>query len=360
MNEKIKKLEETIDTLVNKEGTIYFFTLDTKNAPNGEVKYIYDLALSLLEMGYKVRMLHQEDEFVGPLEWLGEKYSVLQHVNVKDENVVVTLSDFVFIPEVFSNVMSQTKTLPCKRIMIYYNPDYFTDYMPVGVTLSDLNVYDAITTNETLKEKLKSYFPNINVRVVRPSISNAFVNDDEPKKLIVNVITPTANEVNDVVKPFYWKYPVYKWLSFRDLKGIPQNTLADVMREGAITVWVDDNTNNAQMALEALKSGSILIAKVPQVVPEWMMENGEYRFGIIWVDSYDMLHDVIASVVRGWTRDEIVDKYLQMSSEVSGLYLSEHQKMDIEKQVINGIFENTINTYRQILAAENNNVKNEE
>lgn len=360
MNEKIKKLEETIDTLVNKEGTIYFFTLDTKNAPNGEVKYIYDLALSLLEMGYKVAMLHQEDEFVGPLEWLGEKYSVLQHVNVKDENVVVTPSDFVFIPEVFSNVMSQTKTLPCKRIMIYYNPDYFTDYMPVGVTLSDLNVYDAITTNETLKERLRSYFPNINVRVVRHSISDAFVNDDEPKKLIVNVITPTANEVNDIVKPFYWKYPVYKWLSFRDLKGIPQNMLADVMREGAITVWVDDNTNNAQMALEALKSGSILIAKVPQVVPEWMMENGEYRFGIIWVDSYDMLHDIIASVVRGWTRDEIVEKYLQMSSEVSGLYLSEHQKMDIEKQVINGIFENTINTYRQILAAENNNVKNEE
>lgn len=360
MNEKIKKLEETIDTLVNKEGTIYFFTLDTKNAPNGEVKYIYDVALSLLDMGYKVTMLHQEDEFIGPFEWLGEKYSVLQHVNVKEANVVVTPSDFVFIPEVFSNVMSQTKTLPCKRIMIYYNPDYLTDYMPVGVTLSDLNIYDAITTNDTLQERLKSYFPNVNVRVVRPSIDEVFANDDEPKKLIVNIITPTANEVNDIVKPFYWKHPIYKWVSFRDLKGIPQNILADVMREAAITVWVDDNTNNAQMALQALKSGSILIAKVPQVTPEWMLEDGEYRFGIIWVDSYDMLHDVIASVIRGWTRDEIVDKYLHMSTEVSGLYLPEHQKIDIEKQVVNDVFESTINTYRQILAAENNNVNNEE
>ena len=360
MNEKIKKLEETIDTLVNKEGTIYFFTLDTKNAPNGEVKYIYDVALSLLDMGYKVTMLHQEDEFVGPFEWLGEKYSVLQHVNVKEANVVVTPSDFVFIPEVFSNVMSQTKTLPCKRIMIYYNPAYLTDYMPVGVTMSDLNIYDAITTNETLMNKLKGYFPNLNVRVVRPSISDVFTNNDEPKKLIVNLITPTANEVNDIVKPFYWKNPLYKWLSFRDLKGIPQVMLADVMREAAITVWVDDMTNNGQMALEALKSGSILIAKVPQVTPEWMLENNEYRFGIIWVDSYDMLHDVIASVVRGWTRDEIIDKYLSMSSEVENIYLLEYQKMDIEKQIVGDVFESTINTYRQILAAENNNIKNVE
>ena len=360
MNEKIKKLEETIETMVNKDGNVYFFTLDTKNAPNGEVKYIYDIALSLLNMGYKVTMLHQEDEFVGPIEWLGDKYSVLVHKNVKDENVVVTPSDFVFIPEVFSNVMSQTKTLPCKRIMIYYNPAYLTDYMPVGVTMNDLNIYDAITTNETLKDKLKSYFPNLNIKVIRPSISELFFNNDEPKKLIVNLITPTANEVNDIVKPFYWKNPLYKWLSFRDLKGIPQDTLADVMREAAFTVWVDDITNNAQMALEALKSGSILIAKVPQTTPEWMFENNDYRFGIIWVDSYDMLHDVIASVVRGWTRDDIVEKYLTMSSEVKNIYLPEYQKTDIERQIVDGIFESTISTYRQILAAENNNVKNEE
>jgi hypothetical protein len=244
--------------------------------------------------------------------------------------------------------------------MIYYNPTYLIDYMPVGVTMSDLNIYDAITTNETLMNKLKGYFPNLNVRVVRPSISDVFTNNDEPKKLIVNLITPTANEVNDIVKPFYWKNPLYKWLSFRDLKGIPQVMLADVMREAAITVWVDDMTNNGQMALEALKSGSILIAKVPQVTPEWMLENNDYRFGIIWVDSYDMLHDVIASVVRGWTRDEIIDKYLSMSSEVENIYLLEYQKMDIEKQIVGDVFESTINTYRQILAAENNNIKNVE
>ena len=358
MNEKIEKLESIISEIVNKEGKLYFFTLDTKNAPNGEVRYIYDIALSLLDMGYKVEMLHQEDEFIGPFEWLGEKYSVLEHKNIKDENVVVTPSDFLFIPEVFSNVMGQTKALPCKRIMIYYSPSYFVDFMPVGATLMDLNIHDAITTNDVLKERLKGYFPNLNVRVIRPSIRECFVNDGKPKKLIVNVLTSNANEVNDIVKPFYWKNPAYKWVSFRDLKGITQPMLADIMREAAITVWVDDYTNNAQTALEALKSGSLLIAKIPQVTPEWMLEEGEHRFGIIWVDSYDMLHDILSSVIRGWTRDEIIEKYLHMSEEVSNVLTPEMQKNDIEKYIINGIVEDTLNTYKQILSAEKNNEKN--
>lgn len=360
MNEKIEKLEEIVSSLVNKEGTVYFFTLDTKDAPSGEVKYIYDLALLLREMGYDVKMLHQEEEFVGPLDWLGDKYAVIEHLDVKNDNVTVKPSDFLFIPEVFTNVIGQTKAFPCKRVMIYYNPSYFNDYMPVGATLADMNIFDIITTNENLKARINTYFPNVNVKVVRPSIREYFSNDNAPKKLIVNVLTPTTNEVNDIVKPFYWKYPSYKWISFRDLKGVTQSVLADVMREAAITVWADDLTSNAQLALEALKSGSLLIAKTPNTPPEWMLEEGEYRFGIIWVDSYDMLHDVLASVIRGWTRNEIIDKYLQMSDEVKNIYTEECQRNDVDKMIVNGIFEETINSYRQVLSAEKNKEVNVE
>ena len=358
MNEKIEKLESIISEITNKDSKLYFFTLDTKNAPSGEVKYIYDIAITLSEMGYNVEMLHQEDEFVGPFEWLGDRYDVLVHHNTKVDNVVVTPSDFLFIPEVFTNVMGQVKALPCKKVMIYYSPSYFMDYMPVGVTLSDMNIHDAITTNDTLKRQLQGFFPNLNVRVIRPAIRENFVNTDEPKKLVVNMLTSSNNEVNDIVKPFYWKNPAYKWVSFRDLKGVPQPMLADIMREGAITIWVDEYTNNAQTALEALKSGSLLIAKIPQVTPEWMYEDGEHRFGIIWVDSYEMLHDILASVIRGWTRDEIIEKYLHMSEEVKNIFTPSSQKIDIEKAVVNGIVEDTLNVYKQILSAEKNKEKN--
>jgi hypothetical protein len=355
MNEKIEKLEAIVSDLENKNGYVYFFVFDTKNAPNGELKYIYDIAKEVQDKGYNVRMLHQEDEFVGPLEWLGDYYNTLEHIDVRKENLAVTPADYLFIPEVCTNVMGQVKNLPCRKIMVYYNSTYLNDYMPVGVSLMDYNIHDAITTNSNLQVKLKSYFPNVNVRIVRPSIRGYFKTDNEPKKLIVNLLTPTPSEVNDIVKPFYWKNPAYKWLSFRDLKGAPQRVLGDMMKEAAITVWVDDNTNNAQMALEALKSGSILIAKVPQTTPEWMMDEDDWRFGIIWVDSYEMLHNTIASVVRGWTRNNILDQYLNMSDVVKNVFTKSSHVADIEKSIVKGVFDATLNTYKQILSAEKNN-----
>ena len=359
MNEKIKKLEGIISDLENKNGFIYFFVFDTKNSPNGELKYIYDIALSLKESGHQVKMLHQEDEFVGGSEWMGEMYDVLEHVDVRKENLSVTPSDILFIPEVCTNVMGQVKTLPCRKVMIYYNPSYFNDYMPVGVTLSDYNIHDAITTNNTLQTKLKNYFPNLTVRVVKPSIRNCFHTIDEPKKLIINLLTPTSSEVNDIVKPFFWKYPVYKWVSFRDLKGVPQVMLSELLQQAAITVWVDDFTNNATTALEALKSGSLLIAKVPNNIPDWMLEDNELMDGIIWVDSYDMLHDVLVSVLRGWTRDDIAENFLTVGEKLKNVYTVEGQRMDVNKNIVEGIIRDNINIFRQMLSSEKNKMENE-
>lgn len=359
MNEKIEKLEAIVSDLENKNGYVYFFVFDTKNAPNGEVKYIYDIAKEIQDKGYNVKMLHQEDEFVGASEWLGDYYDTLEHVDVRKENLAVTPSDYLFIPEVCTNVMGQVKNLPCRKVMIYYNPTYFNDYMPVGVSLMDYNIHDAITTNSNLQSKLKSYFPNVNVRIIRPSVRNFFTPNDEPKKLIVNLLTPNSNEVNDIVKPFYWKYPAYKWISFRDLKGVPQIMLADMLRQAAITVWVDDFTNNGITALEALKSGSLLIAKMPNAIPEWMIDNNELLQGVIWVDSYDMLHEVLASVIRGWTRDDISDEYLNMASKVESVYSIEKQIKDVERNVEDGIFAENINVFKQFLSAEKNKNVNE-
>lgn len=355
--EKINKVEETIQKINNKESNIYFFVIDSKGNPNGEVKYMYDIALNLLEDGYNVTMLHQEDEFIGPNEWLGERYEKLPHKKVGEDNVSMSACDFLFIPEVYSNVISQTKKLPCRRIVLYYNPEYLLEFIPVGVTWGDMGVFDAITTNTTLLNEIKSYFPNVKSRIVRPSVRDCFSTNDAPKKLIVNLLTQTSTEVNHIVKPFYWKYPMYKWVSFRDLKGIPQLELSDVMREGAISVWVDDDTKNAQIALEALKSGSILIAKIPKMVPEWMIENNDLRKDIIWVDSYEMLYDVLSSVIRGWTRDDIISNFTTVHEKLENVFSPSAQKVDITREVVNGIIADTVKSYQQILSSLKNNEK---
>lgn len=355
----INKLEEIVSKFENKDFNVYFFVVDTKNAPNGGVEYMYDIALNLHDKGYNVTMLHQEQEFVGPIEWLGERYSVLEHKNVESNNVAISAADFLFIPEVYVNVMTQTKNLPCKRILVYHTPEYMLEFMPVGATLSDLNMYDAITTNSTLKNQLEKYFPRVKTRVIRPSVKKCFYTTDEPKKLIVNLMGADQSDINNIIKPFFWKNPAYKWVSFRDVRNMAQTVFADVLREGFVSVWVDDKTSNAQVALEALKSGNILIAKVPENIPEWMLENGELRNDVIWFTTFDELHQILASVIRGWTRNDIVSSFTNVYEKLNGVYTPEAQNADIEVDIIKGIFEVRFNEYKQLLLGMKDKVENE-
>ena len=69
----IEKLSVEIEKIQNKNARITFFVFDTKGMPNGELEYIYEMAITLKNSGYNVRMLHTENEFVGVQNWLGEE-----------------------------------------------------------------------------------------------------------------------------------------------------------------------------------------------------------------------------------------------------------------------------------------------
>ena len=138
----ITKLEEMISNLESKNFKMYFFVIDTKGNPHGGVEYMYDIALEMHNNGYDVTMLHQEQEFVGPFDWLGERYSVLPHENVEASNVPISATDFLFIPEVYSNVMIQTKELPCRRVVVCRNPEFMLEFIPVGASWFDFGIYD--------------------------------------------------------------------------------------------------------------------------------------------------------------------------------------------------------------------------
>lgn len=346
----LQKLEEVISKTENKDFNMYFFVIDTKNAPDGSVEYMYDIALNLFNKGYQVTMLHQEEEFIGPVDWLGERYSVLEHKNVEKDNVPISTTDFLFIPESCVSVMTQTKNIKCKKIMLYHTPEYFLKLMPMGLTLGDLGINNVIVPNQELANKVQLYFPRVTTNIIRPSVKKCFFTNTEPKKLIVNIMGSDESDINNILKPFFWKYPAYKWVSFRDMHGMTQKVYAEVLREGAITVWSDDKTVCGQTALEALKCGSILIAKVPNMIPEWMIENGELRNDIIWFENYDELHRILASVIRGWTRNDIVEDFSNVNTKINNIYTPEAQDKDIDNVVVDTIVRDRLNEYRQMLS----------
>lgn len=356
--EMLRVVEENIQKLENKNFNVFFFVIDTKGNPSGSLEYIYRTALTLKELGYNVSMLHQEEEFVGVRDWLGDDAADLTHHNIEKENVEISAADFLFIPEILSSVMSQTKTLPCKRVIILQNHSFMADFMPVGATPFDMNINEVVVSTNALKDIADQYFPGIKTHVVRPMIDPVFRNNDTPKKLIVNVVSRNQDDISRIVKPFYWKYPVYKWVSFRDLRGVTQEVFADALREGAITIWMDEITDFGFSALEAAKSGSIVLAKVPDTPSDWTFvhektEDGESNGlnpAFIWFDDLNRVPDMIASVVRTWTLDRVPQELYDNLSHAADEYTYGNHKADVEKEYETEMFKKRLADFKEVLA----------
>lgn len=354
-----ERIQEQISKIDNKDFTFYFYVVDTKGVPCGSLSYIYDIAYGLKLMGYNVGIMHNEVDFVGVEGWLGSEYSELPHYNVDKNTVDVSPSDFLFIPEVYTNVMTATKKLPCQRVVLYQNFDKLTEFIPFGATWGDLGIFKAITTSEKNAKILKQFFPYTTIDVVTPKISKEFYNDKNTnKKLIVNLVTREPGDINKIVKPFFWQYPMYKWVAFRDLRGLSRKEFANSLREAAITIWVDDSTNFGYVPLEAMKSGSLVIGKIPEIEPEWIIENSEDHFDLssagIWVENLINLPSVLASVIRTWTMDEIPSTIQESADKLVEKYTQGKQLEDIKNVIIDKLVVGRKNEFIQTLEKLNN------
>lgn len=333
--EVIENIKKEIEKIDKKENKIFFFILDTKGNPSGTLEYIYKLALILNQEGYNVTMLYQEDEeFVGVKDWLGEEYANLPHENTGSESTSISPCDILFIPEIFASVMTQTKQLPCKRVAILQNYNFITEQIPLSVQWGDLNIMDAIVNTEENKDLLKKIFPYVKTKLVEPYLDSKFYDDNSPKKLIVNVVTRDPSLINRIIKPFYWANPLLKWVSFRDLRGFSKEEFAKYLRESAIIIWLDDEAPVGYSALEAMKSGSLVLAKIPDNKLDWVMsENGELQNGCLWFDSIRQLPEMISQVVRAWITNNIPTEIIERGKEIAGKYTKDRTKESIVSYV---------------------------
>lgn len=380
----VKRIENEISKLQNKENTLFFFTIDSKNVPSGSIVYTYDLALSMSKLGYNVTMLYQlenelsprdirkmkskgtydpmhEQVFCGVGDWLGQEYAELPHVNISRQGSwQVSPSDILFIPEAFSSLMSQTYVhkIPCQRYVLLQNFDYVTDFIPLGTQWVNFGIRDCIATTEHQANLIKDVMPYVKTRVINPYIPDYFRKPVEPKKLIVNIISKKQSDVNKLMKTFYWKYPVYKFISFKDLRGMNREHYAEALKEGAITVWVDTDTPFGYGALEAMRCNNVVIGKLPEHIQEWMTdENGELLDNAIWFDSFEQLPDVLADVIGSWMQDSIPQVLFDEMEKTNERYTKTVWDSEVEK-LITEIINDKINEFTGIKTNINNTEKN--
>ena len=336
MSEQLENIKNSIEKIKNKDFGIYFFMLDTKGNPTAGVATIYEHVKKLRDLGYNAQILHdkndyklrEDEEGMGLAEWLGEEYATLPHISIESQQLQVGPQDFVVIPEAFASVMKQTKDFPCKRVVFLQAYEYIFEMLEIGEGWEQFNISDVITTNKNLSDYARSIFRGINVEEIPVGIPEYFTNSDKPKVPTIAMSSRDKRELLKIVKIFYQKYPHYRFVTFRDMSGLPRKDFAKQLGESFVSVWLDELSGFGTFPLESMKCNTPVIGKIPRMVPEWMGtvdENGNLNLNDngIWTANLNSIPDVVATMVGLYLEDALPENILNGMKEYQDKYTVE-------------------------------------
>ena len=372
MSEQLEKIKDSIEKINNKDFGIYFFTIDTKGNPTAGVATIYEHVKKLRELGFNAQILHDKNDYklredengIGVAEWLGEEYANLPHISIESQKLQVSASDFVVIPEAFASIMKQTVNFPCKRIVFLQSYEYIFEMLEIGEGWEQFGIRDVITTNENLSKYANSMFRGLTTDIIPIGIPSYFESDETPKIPTVSLVARDKRELLKIVKIFYQKYPHYRFITFRDLSGLPRKIFAKELSKSFLSVWVDELSSFGTFPLESMKVKTPVIGKIPRMVPEWMGtldENGNLNLNDngIWTANLNALPDIIATMVGLYLEDALPQNIMSGMVEWENKY-SEEESNTILTEVYDKIFKRRIveleSSYQQLLEKEQSEV----
>ena len=269
-------------------------------------------------------MLHEKNDYHGVGEWLGEEYSNLPHVSIESEELSVGPADFLVIPELYGHVLEQTKEMPCSRIILCQSYDYIFEMLPPGFTWGMLNVQNVITTGEGTSKFVEGLFPNMKIDKLTLGIPDYFVPDSKPKKPIVAIHTRDPRETMKIVKSFYVKFPQFRWITFRDMRGLSRNEFAKALGESCVSVWVDDISGFGTFPIESMKCKAPVIGKIPNLKPDWLMEENGF-----WTFDPNQIIDVLSAYIKNWLEDSIPSELFEKMEETIKPYTMQNQEKEV-------------------------------
>jgi hypothetical protein len=313
--EQIEKVEKSIKNLNEKKSKIFFFVQDTKGNAKASLAYIYKMAYSLYENGFNVTMIHEKNDYMGVGSWLDEKYTKLSHYSVENQNLQIAPEDFVVVPELYGFVMAQITKLGCGKIVLCQAYDYITETLQPGESWSQLGFHKCITTSENQKEFISNVMRSISFDIIEPVISDNFQKQSLPPKPVIAIHSRDQRDSINFIKSFYLKFPQYRWVSFRDMRGLTEKEFAKNMQECFLSVWIDEISGYGTFPLESMKMGIPVLGLVPNLVPNWMTEDNG-----IWINNKNQLVDFTADLLQNWLEDNLNENiFTEMDKTVSSL-----------------------------------------
>jgi len=210
------------------------------------------------------------------------------------------------------------------------------ELLPIGKRWNtDYGFYDVITTSEKQAEYLRNLFPSITTYVVPLSIPEYFKPSSKPKIPVVTIVTRNQGDAAKIAKSFYLQYPVYKWITFKELRGLPRKQFAEELGKSCLSIWIDETSGFGTFPIEAMECETPVIGKIPNLIPEWMETTDEGGNKVIkgngvWTNTTLNIPELIATYMKVWLEDSVPNDLLTTMKESMGQYTSANQKAIIE------------------------------
>lgn len=361
-NEQIEKIKKSLSKLKNSESKFLFFIAKSTN-PSASIYEIYYHANVVKNMGFDVMILTDEDEYEIPY-WVDEELTDLVHKPMSKAKINVGPEDVLVIPEIFSNVMEETKELPCIRIGLLQSVDYMINGLVPSVDWSSFGIKNVITTSETLKDFMGEFFGEnrFDVKTYDLGLPEYFYNDDSPKRPVITVVGRNPNEISKLIKLFYAKYPQYGWVTFDSMiteskppRALTRKEYAARLRKNFAAVWVDRIASFGTLPLEAMASGCIPIGLVPDITPEYLLEKdeeGETKYAInsgVWTADYYSLPTLIGDTLTKYLDDSIEDEVYEKMKTISDKYTQKNSATQLAT-IYKGFIEERITTFEKAVS----------
>jgi len=335
--EKIEKIKLSLDKMANKKSK-FLFVVPESQSPVASVYEIYFHATVVKNLGYEVIVLVEKGDYVPPI-WIEKELTDHKHMSMADPKLMVGPEDVMVIPEVYSNVMEQTKNLPCLRVGLLQSVDYMVNALIPGTDWTSFGIHDVITTSPTLNEWLETFYGKgkYNVRTYNIGIPEYFQKSDLPQKPIISVIGRNANEISKLVKLFFSRYPQYNWVTFDPMltKSKPPQAMRRVdfakrLKGNFAAVWVDRIASFGTFPLECMKAGVIPICLKPDIMPEYLLERDEngvvtkvVEGAGVWSENYYDLPVLTGEILIKFLDDSILPALYESMEAVASKYTQE-------------------------------------
>jgi hypothetical protein len=196
--------------------------------------------------------------------------------------------------------MSQVKNLPPAKIVLAQSYSNMLETLQPGETWSQFGFTKCITTSVKQKEYIDKVMRGVSYDVIPPIISDVFEKSKLPSKTIVAVHTKEQRDTVNLIKAFYLKYPQFRWITFRDMRGLSEFEFANTLKDCCLSIWMDDESGFGTFPLESMKCGVPVLGKIPNLIPEWLNEDNG-----IWIAEKNVIVDFASDFIQNWLEDNL-------------------------------------------------------